>query len=224
KGLDPNKEQSYFLYTLGQKPLSRTLFPIGHLHKPEIRAMAQRAGFANAKKKDSTGICFIGERKFTEFLKRYLPTQAGEIRTPEGKYIAQHNGLMYYTLGQRQGLGIGGVKEASDEPWYVLDKDVPNNILIVGQGHDHPLMLHNSLIAQQLDWCSNQPLTQTVQCKAKTRYRQEDQDCIVKPLDNERCEVYFSQPQRAITEGQSVVFYQDDVCLGGGIIDSKANV
>lgn len=224
KGLDPNKEQSYFLYTLGQQALSRTLFPIGHLHKPEIRAMAQRAGFANAKKKDSTGICFIGERKFTDFLKRYLPTQAGEMRTPEGKYIAAHHGLMYYTLGQRQGLGIGGVKDAPDEPWYVLDKDVPNNILIVGQGHDHPLMLHNSLIAEQLDWCSNQPLTQTLHCKAKTRYRQEDQACIVTPLDNERCEVVFSTPQRAITEGQSIVFYDNEVCLGGGIIDSKANV
>ncbi len=224
KGLDPNKEQSYFLYTLGQPALSRTLFPIGHLHKPDIRAMAQRAGFANAKKKDSTGICFIGERKFTEFLKRYLPTQPGEMRTPEGKYIAPHHGLMYYTLGQRQGLGIGGVKDAPDEPWYVLEKDVTNNVLIVGQGHDHPLMLHNSLIAQQLDWCSNQPLTQTLQCKAKTRYRQVDQDCLVTPLGNDRCEVHFSIPQRAITEGQSVVFYQDDVCLGGGIIDSKANV
>ena len=224
KGLDPNKEQSYFLYTLGQKPLSRTLFPIGHLHKPEIRAMAERAGFKNAKKKDSTGICFIGERKFSEFLKRYLPTQAGEMRTPEGQYIAQHHGLMYYTLGQRQGLGIGGVKNAPDEPWYVLDKDVVNNVLIVGQGHDHPLMLHNSLIADQLDWCSNRPLIEPMTCKAKTRYRQEDQGCFVKPLENGRCQVIFSQQQRAITEGQSVVFYQDDVCLGGGIIESKANI
>ena len=224
KGLDPSKEQSYFLYTLGQKPLSRTLFPIGHLHKTEIRAIAEKAGFANAKKKDSTGICFIGERKFSEFLKRYLPTQPGEMRTPEGKFIAPHHGLMYYTLGQRQGLGIGGVKDAPDEPWYVLDKDVVNNILIVGQGHNHPLMLHNSLIADQLDWCSNRSLTETLICKAKTRYRQEDQDCVVTPLENGCVEVIFSQPQRAITEGQSVVFYQSDVCLGGGIIKSKANI
>jgi len=224
KGLDPAKEQSYFLYTLGQQPLSRTLFPIGHLHKTQIREMAQKAGFANARKKDSTGICFIGERKFSEFLKRYLPTQAGEMRTPEGQYIGKHHGLMYYTLGQRQGLRIGGVKNAPDEPWYVLDKDVVNNILIVGQGHDHPLMLHNSLIAENMDWCSNRVPTEKLTCKAKTRYRQEDQDCVVLPLENGQYQVVFTQPQRAITEGQSVVFYQGEVCLGGGIIESKANI
>jgi tRNA-specific 2-thiouridylase len=223
KGLDPNKEQSYFLYTLGQKALSKTLFPIGHLHKPEIRALAKKAGFANHKKKDSTGICFIGERKFTEFLQRYLPTHAGEMRTPEGQLIGKHSGLMYYTFGQRQGLGIGGVKDAPDEPWYVLDKDLDNNILIVGQGHDHPLMLHNSLIASQLDWCSNKSLTEPLRCMAKTRYRQADQACTVQPLDDGRCKAIFDQPQRAITPGQSVVFYQGDVCLGGGIIESKAN-
>ncbi|MSP26868.1 MAG: tRNA 2-thiouridine(34) synthase MnmA [Methylococcales bacterium] len=224
KGLDPNKEQSYFLYTLGQKALSKTLFPIGHLHKPELRALAEHAGFSNARKKDSTGICFIGERKFTEFLQRYLPTQAGEMRTPEGQLIGKHSGLMYYTFGQRQGLGIGGVKDAPDEPWYVLDKDLDNNILIVGQGHDHPLMLHNSLIASQLDWCSNQPLTEPMRCMAKTRYRQADQACFVQPLEGGKCKVMFDQAQRAITPGQSVVFYQGEVCLGGGIIESKANV
>ena len=223
KGLDPNKEQSYFLYTLGQKALSKTLFPIGHLHKPEIRAMADKAGFANSRKKDSTGICFIGERKFTEFLQRYLPTQPGEMRTPEGQYIGKHSGLMYYTLGQRQGLGIGGVKNAPDEPWYVLDKDLENNILIVGQGHDHPLMLHNTLEASQLDWCSNRPLTGTIHCTAKTRYRQADQACRLEPLGDDRCKAVFDQPQRAITPGQSVVFYEGEVCLGGGIIESKTN-
>jgi tRNA-uridine 2-sulfurtransferase len=224
KGLDPNKEQSYFLYTLGQKALSKTLFPIGHLHKPEIRALAEKAGFKNARKKDSTGICFIGERKFREFLQRYLPTQAGEMRTPEGQLIGKHHGLMYYTLGQRQGLGIGGVKNAPDEPWYVLDKDLDNNVLIVGQGHDHPLMLHNSLIASQLDWCSNQPLTETLRCMAKNRYRQPDQNCLVTPLDDGRYQVLFDEQQRAITPGQSVVFYSGEVCLGGGIIESKANI
>lgn len=224
KGLDPAKEQSYFLYTLGQKQLSKTLFPIGHLYKTQIREMAQKAGFANARKKDSTGICFIGERKFSEFLKRYLPSQPGEMRTPEGQTIGKHHGLMYYTLGQRQGLGIGGVKNAPDEPWYVLDKDVANNILIVGQGHNHPLMLHNSLIAENMDWCRNRPLTEKLTCKAKTRYRQEDQDCTVSPLENGRYQVVFTQPQRAITEGQSVVFYQGEVCLGGGIIESKAGI
>ena len=224
KGLDPNKEQSYFLYTLGQHALSKTLFPIGHLHKPEIRELAKKAGFDNHRKKDSTGICFIGERKFREFLQRYLPTQAGEMRTPEGQLIGKHHGLMYYTLGQRQGLGIGGVKNAPDEPWYVLDKDLENNVLIVGQGHYHPLMLHNSLIASQLDWCSDKPLTKPLRCAAKTRYRQPDQECLVTPLDDGRYQVVFDEQQRAITPGQSVVFYSGEVCLGGGIIESRANI
>jgi tRNA-specific 2-thiouridylase len=223
KGLDPNKEQSYFLYTLTQKALSKTLFPIGELHKGDLRAMAKKAGFNNHKKKDSTGICFIGERKFTEFLQRYLPTQPGEMRTAGGQYIAQHQGLMYYTLGQRQGLGIGGVKNAPDEPWYVLEKDLSSNILIVGQGHDHALMLHNTLEAGQLDWCNNKTLTESIHCKAKTRYRQSDQACFLQPLDNDRCKAVFESPQRAITPGQSVVFYKDDVCLGGGIIEFKYN-
>ncbi|MEQ1739370.1 MAG: tRNA 2-thiouridine(34) synthase MnmA [Methyloglobulus sp.] len=223
KGLDPDKEQSYFLYTLKQHELAHTLFPIGHLHKKEIRKLALQAGFDNCRKKDSTGICFIGERKFTEFLQRYLPTQPGEMRTPEGKRIGTHQGLMYYTLGQRQGLGIGGVKDAPDEPWYVLDKDLENNILVVGQGHDHPLMLHNTLEASRLDWCNNKPLTETIECTAKTRYRQEDQPCCLEPLGDDRCRAVFHQPQRAITPGQSVVFYQSEICLGGGIIESKAN-
>jgi tRNA-specific 2-thiouridylase len=223
KGTDPNKEQSYFLYTLGQKALSKTLFPIGGMLKPELRALAKKAGFANHQKKDSTGICFIGERKFREFLQRYLPSQPGEMRTPEGQYIGQHHGLMYYTLGQRQGLGIGGVKNAPDEPWYVLDKDLINNILLVGQGHEHPLMLHNSLEAGQLDWCNNKPLTQVLNCHAKTRYRQADQACYVEPLENNRCLVTFMEPQRAITPGQAVVFYAGETCLGGGVIESKAN-
>ncbi len=224
KGLDPNKEQSYFLYAMSQNALSKTLFPIGHLHKPEIRALADKAGFANSRKKDSTGICFIGERKFKEFLERYMPHQPGEMRTPEGKYIGKHHGLMYYTLGQRQGLGIGGVKDAPDEPWFVLDKDLDNNVLIVGQGHDHPLMLHNTLEAGQLDWCGNKPLTEPLRCAAKTRYRQPDQDCLVEPLDSGlRVKVRFDQPQRAITPGQSVVFYLGEVCLGGGIIECKYN-
>lgn len=224
KGLDPGKEQSYFLYAMGQKALSKTLFPIGHLHKSEIRAMADKAGFANSRKKDSTGICFIGERKFKEFLQRYLPHQPGEMRTPEGKYIGKHHGLMYYTFGQRQGLGIGGVKDAPDEPWFVLEKDLENNVLIVGQGHDHPLMLHNTLEAGQLDWCGSQPLTETIRCAAKARYRQPDQACVVEPTDGgTRVKVRFDQPQRAITPGQSVVFYAGEVCLGGGIIENKYN-
>ena len=224
KGLDPNKEQSYFLYTLGQKALSKTLFPIGEMMKPELRALAKKAGFDNHKKKDSTGICFIGERKFKEFLQRYLPTQAGKMRTPEGRYIGEHHGLMYYTLGQRQGLGIGGVKGAPDEPWYVLEKDLENNVLIVGQGHEHPLMLHNSLEAGQLDWCNNKPLSTAIHCRAKTRYRQQDQACYLEPLENNRCRATFEKSQRAITPGQSVVFYTGDICLGGGVIESKINL
>jgi len=223
KGLDPSKEQSYFLYTLGQKALAKTLFPIGHLHKTEIRKLAEKFGFANHQKKDSTGICFIGERKFKEFLQRYLPTQPGEMCTPEGQYIGEHSGLMYYTLGQRQGLGIGGVKNFPDEPWYVLDKDLENNILIIGQGHYHPLMLHNTLEATQLDWCSNKALTETIHCTAKTRYRQADQACQIIPLAEDKVKVIFTEQQRAITPGQSVVFYQDNCCLGGGIIESKYN-
>ena len=223
KGLDPNKEQSYFLYTLGQHALSRTLFPIGHLHKPEIRLLAEKAGFDNSRKKDSTGICFIGERKFKEFLQRYLPTQPGEMRTPEGQFMGKHHGLMYYTLGQRQGLGIGGVKNSPEQAWYVLEKDLTHNVLIVGQGHDHPLMLHNTLIAGQLDWCSNTPLDQPLLCKAKTRYRQADQSCTAIPIEDDKCKVIFDQQQRAITPGQSLVLYNKDYCLGGGVIESVSN-
>ncbi len=223
KGLDPDKEQSYFLYAMGQKALSRTLFPIGHLLKSDIRTMADKAGFDNSRKKDSTGICFIGERKFREFLQRYLPSQPGEMRTPEGQYIGQHQGLMYYTLGQRQGLGIGGVKNAPYEPWYVLEKDLDNNVLVVGQGHDHPLMLHNTLEAAQLDWCHEFPLLDGMSCQAKIRYRQQDQECQVFRLDDQRLKVTFSVPQRAITPGQSIVFYSNEVCLGGGIIEHNYN-
>ncbi len=223
KGLDPGKEQSYFLYALGQKALSKSWFPIGHLHKSEIRKIAEKAGFANADKKDSTGICFIGERKFREFLQRYLPTQPGDIQTDKGQVIGRHQGLMYYTLGQRQGLGIGGVKNAPDEPWYVLEKDLENNLLIVGQGHEHPMMMHNTLEAIKLDWCNDKTLTEPLRCAAKTRYRQADQACRVEPLDDDRVKVIFDQAQRAITPGQSVVFYQGDVCLGGGIIECRYN-
>ncbi|MGR9100401.1 MAG: tRNA 2-thiouridine(34) synthase MnmA [Gammaproteobacteria bacterium] len=219
KGLDAAKEQSYFLYTLGQAQLSRTLFPIGDMYKTDLRKLAQRAGFDNYRKKDSTGICFIGERKFTEFLKRYLPTSPGEMRTPEGQLIGRHHGLMYYTFGQRQGLGIGGVKGASEEPWYVLDKDLKNNILIVGQGHHHPLLFHNALIASRLDWVNGKPLKDRLNCCAKIRYRQADQSCRVEPLSEGKCKVIFDHSQRAITPGQSVVFYDGEKCLGGGVIE-----
>lgn len=219
KGVDPGKDQSYFIYTLGQSQLSRTLFPIGGLRKSEVRGIAAKIGFGNARKKDSTGICFIGERRFRQFLQRYLPAQPGEIRTPEGALIGRHEGLMYYTLGQRRGFGVGGVKGADQEPWYVLQKDLDRNLLIVGQGHDHPLLFSDALEAGTLDWCSGQPLQAGLRCVAKTRYRQADQDCRVEPLDQGRCRVVFDLPQRAVTPGQSVVFYLGEECLGGGVIE-----
>ena len=220
KGSDSNKDQSYFLYTLGQKQLKHCLFPLGAINKTEVRAIAEQAGFKNHNKKDSTGICFIGERKFREFLQRFLPTQAGEIQTDSGRVVGEHQGLMYYTLGQRRGLGIGGIKGTDEEPWYVLQKNIEDNVLVIGQGHDHPLMLSDCLEACQLSWVGGIALTKSIRCTAKTRYRQTDQKCIIKPQSENRCGVIFDQPQRAMTPGQSVVFYQGDQCLGGGIIDS----
>ncbi|NJD05966.1 MAG: tRNA 2-thiouridine(34) synthase MnmA [Methylococcaceae bacterium] len=219
KGRDLGKDQSYFIYTLGQSALSRTLFPVGGLEKPEVRRLATRHGFSTARKKDSTGICFIGERRFREFLQRYLPASPGDIRTPDGELIGQHQGLMYYTLGQRQGLGIGGVHGAEQDAWYVLAKDLEHNVLIAGQGHDHPWLFAGALEASGLDWTSGIPLLEPLHCSAKTRYRQPDQACRVEPLGPDRCRVIFDQPQRAITPGQSVVFYLDGECLGGGIIE-----
>ncbi len=219
RGLDNNKDQSYFLYTLGQPQLSRSLFPIGDMEKPAVRELAHKAGFINSRKKDSTGICFIGERKFKDFLQQYLPSQPGDMKTPEGDVIGQHQGLMYYTLGQRQGLAIGGVKMAAEAPWYVVKKDLINNILIVAQGHDHALMQSDSLMASQLSWVSGHAPSQSFYCTAKTRYRQKDQPCHM-TITETGCSVTFKQPQRAVTPGQSIVFYNNDICLGGGIIDS----
>lgn len=223
KGKDHNKDQSYFLYTLGQKQLAHSLFPLGELDKPEVREIAKQLGLVTHDKKDSTGICFIGERNFKEFLSQYLPAQPGDIQTTEGDVIAQHDGLMYYTLGQRQGLGIGGLADYNDEPWYVVDKDLENNILVVAQGHDHPRLFKNSLEANELHWVSGDTPSTPYKCKAKTRYRQPDQDCTITLIENDRYYVEFDKPQRAITPGQSVVFYQDEICLGGGIIDKAMN-
>jgi len=218
KGIDENKDQTYFLYTLQQHQLAKSLFPVGELEKPIVREIAQKAGFDTADKKDSTGICFIGERKFTEFLQRFLPAQPGEIITPEGVVIGQHQGLMYYTLGQRQGLGIGGLKTASEEPWFVVDKNLKTNQLIAAQGHNHPLLLKQQLKASQLHWVAGNPPANDFICKAKIRYRQSEQACHVLITDD-NCVVCFDEPQRAITPGQSIVFYNDNICLGGGIID-----
>lgn len=218
KGIDPNKDQSYFLYTLGQTELSHALFPLGELQKPQVREIAKKAGLSNFNKKDSTGICFIGERKFKQFLNEFLLTKPGMMKTPEGEIIGQHDGLMFYTLGQRKGLEIGGRKHANDDAWYVLAKDIANNILIVGQGHDHPLLFSNELICDDLHWVNGESPQMPLNCSAKIRYRQVDQTCTVIKLDEKQYKVQFSQPQRAITPGQSIVFYQDELCLGGGII------
>jgi len=222
KGRDAGKDQSYFLYTLGQHQLSRSLFPVGELEKNEVRHIAEEHHLVTYDKKDSTGICFIGERDFREFLSRYLPAQPGEIQTPEGQVIGHHSGLMYYTLGQRQGLGIGGVPGASDEPWYVVSKDMENNILLAAQGHNHPLLFSQSLQASQLSWVDGTGPAAPYHCRAKTRYRQSDQACTITQLENGQCEVVFDEPQRAVTPGQSVVFYDDEVCLGGGVIENTA--
>lgn len=219
KACDLNKDQSYFLHGLGQAQLARTLFPLGELTKPQVRAIAMEQGFVNAAKKDSTGICFIGERNFREFLSRYLPAQPGEMRSADGDLLGTHDGLMYYTLGQRQGLGIGGQQAMSGEAWYVADKQMATNTLVVVQGHDHPLLYRQRLSARDLCWVSGSAPPAPLSCMAKTRYRQDDQPCTITRLENGICEVAFDLPQRAVTPGQSVVFYQGENCLGGGVIE-----
>ena len=223
RGLDDNKDQSYFLYTLGSDHVAQTLFPIGHIEKSVVREIAKEQGLITHDKKDSTGICFIGERKFKDFLSKFLPAQPGVIKTAEGEDIGEHDGLMYHTLGQRKGLHIGGTKNHGDEPWYVVDKDVANNILIVGQGANHPRLFSDGLIAKQLDWVARKApvaMGETLRCTVKTRYRQQDIDCQISMAENDQCQVIFDQPQKAVTPGQSAVFYANEVCLGGGIIES----
>lgn len=226
RGLDNNKDQSYFLHAVAGDKIAKTLFPVGELEKSEVRRIAEQYDLATAKKKDSTGICFIGERRFKDFLQQYLPAQKGDIYTDDGKKIGTHDGLMYYTLGQRGGIGIGGVKDRDEAPWFVLHKDLDNNRLIVGQGHDHPMLQSTELTAYKLDWVVDAPAqlftAQGYRCTAKTRYRQPDQACTVFALDEtgDTIKVVFDEPQRAVTPGQSCVFYQDDICLGGGVIQT----
>ena len=217
RGVDENKDQTYFLNQLGQKQLAKTLFPIGHLPKKQVREIADRAGLATAKKKDSTGICFIGERNFREFLQNYLPAKPGKIETTDGEVIGSHDGLMYYTLGQRQGLGIGG-GAGEGLPWFVVDKDLERNVLIVGQGSNHPWLYSSYLIAEQVKWVSDEP-KDVFTCMAKFRYRQPDQQVTVRRIENGTYKVEFAEPQKAVTPGQAVVFYQGEECLGGGTID-----
>ncbi len=222
KAHDLSKDQSYFLHRLNQAQLSKTLFPLGEIHKSEVRKIAQQIGLPNATKKDSTGICFIGERPFREFLNRYLAKEPGPIKTPEGEVIGQHIGLSFYTLGQRKGIGIGGIKshqnsDGSSDAWYVARKDVASNTLYVAQGHDHPWLLSAAMQADQASWIAGQP-PDLERLSAKTRYRQADVACRLSNLDAAQFALHFDESQWAVTPGQSAVLYDGDVCLGGGII------
>ncbi|SMN14492.1 tRNA-specific 2-thiouridylase MnmA [uncultured Candidatus Thioglobus sp.] len=217
-GLDDNKDQSYFLHLLNQQQLSKSLFPLGEINKDEVRKIAAENGFITADKKDSTGICFIGERNFSEFLQTYLPKQQGDIVDENGQFIKHHQGLAFYTIGQRKGLEIGGGFGTSGEPWFVADKRLDSNELVVVQG-DNPLLYHQSLNASNPHWITPPPIF-PLKCSAKIRYRQASQNCTISEKNGE-IEVNFEQPQRAITPGQSVVFYAQDTCLGGAIIETR---
>ena len=219
KGLDPAKDQSYFLHRLNQAQLSRTLFPVGELRKTEVRRIAEDIGLPNARKKDSTGICFIGERPFREFLGRYLRHEPGPMLDERGHEVGRHVGLSFYTLGQRQGLGIGGVKSGGGEhqPWYVAGKDPKRNVLLVVQGHDHPALLSHALEADDCSWVAGTPPA-AGPLAAQTRYRQADARCTFRPLEGGRFGLQFPEPQWAVTPGQSAVLYAGEVCLGGGVI------
>ena len=219
RGLDANKDQSYFLYALNQYQLAHALFPIGELDKTEVREIARQQEFVVHGKKDSTGICFIGERKFKDFLQRFIPAQPGEIITTDGQLLGQHSGLMYYTIGQRQGLGIGGTESGNDEPWYVVEKALPVNQLIVAQGVDNPDLFHRHCRITDLHWITRTPAQSTFDCSAKIRYRQQDVQCRITVLADNAASVEFVEPQRAITPGQALVIYAQEQCLGGGTIE-----
>ena len=215
RGLDENKDQTYFLNQLTQEQLKKVLFPIGNLEKARVREIAKEANLATATKKDSTGICFIGERNFKEFLGNYLPAKPGNMETFDGVIMGSHDGLMYHTIGQRHGLGIGG----SGDPWFVIGKDLKRNVLYVGQGFDHEMLYSDSVIASDISWTSNKAKSAKFECTAKFRYRQPDNNVTVQIMDNNKVRVIFEKPIRAVTPGQAVVFYDGDECLGGGTID-----
>ena len=217
RALDTAKDQTYFLHTLGQQQLAATLFPVGALEKPQVRALARKAQLSTSAKKDSTGICFIGERDFRSFLARYIPARPGAMRTPDGTCVGTHQGAMYYTLGQRSGLGIGGRHDASGAPWYVVGKDVAANVLVVAQGGESRWLQSRRLRAEPPSWVAGFAPAGDFRCTARTRYRQSDQSCTVK-LVSDGIEVQFDEPQRAVTPGQSVVLYAGAVCLGGAVI------
>ena len=218
KAEDGAKDQSYFLYRLNQQQLSKVVFPLGELYKREVREIARREGLPNHDKRDSTGICFIGERPFREFLNRYLPADPGDIHTLDGRKVGRHMGLMFYTLGQRQGLGIGGQREGDGDAWYVVDKDLKRNRLVVVQGREHPLLYSHRLSALRMSWISGAPPHCAWVYGGKTRYRQKDAPCTIVEMNEERCTIDFAEGQWAVTPGQSVVLYESRVCLGGGII------
>lgn len=218
RAVDRNKDQSYFLHQLGQAQLAATRFPLGELDKTAVRQMALEAGLPTAAKKDSTGICFIGERDFREFLGRYLPARTGELRTPAGQVIGNHPGVFYFTIGQREGLNIGGVRGFGQAPWYVVGKDIADNVLYVDQGADTPWLASRLLWSEAAHWIDGNPPASRFTCTAQTRYRQADQDCEVTVNDDGTVEVSFAQPQRAVTPGQSLVLYDGQLCLGGAII------
>ena len=219
KGVDGNKDQSYFLHQVNHQALGRSLFPVGNVDKTLVREKAASAGFVTARKKDSTGICFIGERRFRDFLKQYLPAQPGPIVSVDGDELGEHEGLMYHTIGQRQGLRIGGLANRPEAPWYVVDKNMPDNVLVVAQGNEHPALFKTQLTATDVIWISGEPPTLPLSCHAKIRYRQADQPCEVSASDS-KVQFSFTMPQRAVTPGQSVVFYDGDICLGGGVIEA----
>lgn len=217
KAVDHTKDQSYFLYRLSQQQLQHVIFPLGGIPKSQVRDIAQTIGLHNAAKKDSTGICFIGERPFREFLNRYLPTQPGPMKTADGKTIGRHIGLSFYTIGQRKGIGMGGSKDGSSDPWFVAKKDMDSNTLYIVQGHDHPWLLKSELQASQLSWTFDAPI-HLGGYAAKTRYRQSDSACQLTSASTSEIELQFTEPQWAVTPGQSAVLYDGQRCLGGGII------
>ncbi len=219
KADDSTKDQSYFLYRLNQHQLSKSIFPLGKLLKKDVREIAKKESLHNSDKKDSTGICFIGERPFTEFLNRYIENSPGPIKNEYGKTLGEHIGLMFYTLGQRQGLGIGGSKTSNGEPWFVAEKDIKENTLIVAQGHNHPLLFKDGLIAKQMHWIHGSLPKKHWVYAAKTRYRQPDSPCEIDMIKDDYVEIFFGQKQWAITPGQSVVVYESNVCLGGAVIE-----
>ena len=216
KGRDHNKDQTYFLHTLDQDALRYASFPIGEMHKEQVRQIAEEKSLPVHDKKDSTGICFIGERRFSDFLSRFLPTQKGPIKSLDDEVMGEHQGAYYYTIGQRQGLGIGG----EGEPWYVAEKDVKRNIVYVVQGHNHPALMKKVVLAENMHWVTGLPPTLPTICKARVRYRQDEQNCIISMIGPNYTKVEFDYPQWAVTPGQSIVFYIDDLCIGGGTIQS----